>query len=135
MDRKSLEELAAIIIDAAIEVHRVLGPGLLECIYEEAFEFELSLRGIRVLRQQPVPVYYKGRRLARHLVMDMIVEDAIIVELKAVTEVLPIHQAQLLTYLKVGDKPLGFLFNFHEVLLKNGIKRMINNIDRLPPGV
>ena len=114
------------VIGAAIEVHRILGPGLLESIYQRALCHELRLRGVRHVPQQRVPVVYKGEDLGDDLVMDVLVEDDLVVELKAVEKLEPIHEAQLLTYLKLSDRRLGLLLNFNVRLLKDGIKRMIN---------
>lgn len=121
-----LEEAGNKLLGAAIEVHRFLGPGLLESVYEQAFAHECGLRGIKILRQVPVVVNYKdlvieGQRL------DVYVEPGIIVELKAVERLLPIHEAQLISYLKSKKCRLGFLINFNVGLLKNcGIKRIVN---------
>jgi GxxExxY protein len=96
------------IIGSAIEVHRILGPGLLESIYEECLVVELTLRSFRSERQVPIPLSYKGRRVGGDLKIDLIVEDHIVVELKAVEKLLPVHQAQLLTYLRLTNKPLDY---------------------------
>ena len=113
------------VIGAAIEVHRILGPGLLESIYQRALCHELSLRGIKHTPKQPVPVSYKGVELGDDLVMDILVEDQLVVELKAIDCLAPIHEAQLLTYLKVTGHHVGLLLNFNVRLLKEGIKRMV----------
>jgi GxxExxY protein len=116
------------IIGAAIEVHRVLGPGMLEFIYEEALLIELEARGLNVVRQAEVEVSYKGRRLENKLRLDMLVDGSVIVEIKSVERVLPVHEAQLLTYLRLAEKKLGLLINFNTVVLRNSIKRVVNNL-------
>jgi GxxExxY protein len=113
------------IIGGAIEVHRAFGPGLLESIYEECLAVELELRRLKVARQLPVPLQYKGRRVGIDLKIDLLVENHIVVELKAVEKILPIHAAQLLTYLRLTDKPIGLLINFNVPLLKDGVRRLI----------
>jgi GxxExxY protein len=115
------------IIGAAIEVHRELGPGLLESAYEQCLCHELSLRGLTFERQAPLPVAYKGVRLDCGYRMDVVVEDAVLVELKTVDKLLPIHEAQLLTYLKLSGHQLGLLMNFNVPVLKDGLKRIVNN--------
>ncbi len=114
------------IIAAAIEVHRNLGPGLLESAYEECLCYELSQRGLRFKRQVNLPITYKGLKLDCGHKMDLVVEDAVIVELKTVDRLLPIHSAQLLTYLKSSGKQIGLLINFNVPVLKDGLKRMVN---------
>lgn len=126
--KSELNELSGIIVDAAIEVHRELGPGLLERVYEASLAKELRLRGISSVRQLPQPVVYKGEELEDEgYKIDLLVEDCIIVELKTVSELLPIHHSQLLTYLRLSEKKLGLLINFHVPLLKNGIKRLVHD--------
>ena len=119
------KELTEGIIGAAIEVHRILGPGLLESVYEECLALELSLRGMTVQRQMPLPIEYKGKRVAADLKIDLWVEEHVIVELKAAEKLLPVHEAQLLTYLRLSRTPVGLLINFHVPLLRDGIKRMV----------
>ncbi len=121
------------IIGAAIEVHRILGPGLLESAYEEALCYELSRSGIRFERQIQLPVRYKGLRLDCGYRIDLVVEDAVIIELKAIDELLPIHSAQLLTYLKASQKQIGLLINFNVPVLKRGLKRMVNHFVETSP--
>lgn len=113
------------VIGAAIEVHRFLGPGLLESIYEQCLCYELSQRGLSFRRQVPPPLVYKGTRLATDLVMDVVVDDSVLVELKAVASVLPVHQAQLMTYLKLSRLRVGLLINFNVAVLKEGITRRV----------
>lgn len=120
------DELSELIIKSAIEVHRELGPGLLESIYEMCLAHELRERGISVLQQLAVPIIYKGIRMPNDLRLDLLVDDRIIVEVKAVEEFHPVHQAQLLTYLRLTDKRVGLLLNFNSPTLIKGIKRMMN---------
>ncbi len=119
-------ELSELIIEAAIEVHRELGPGLLESIYEMCLAQELREHGVEVTQQMAVPIIYKGRRMPNDLRLDLLVDDRIIVEVKAVEEFHPVHQAQLLTYLKLTDKRVGLLLNFNSPVITKGIKRMMN---------
>lgn len=119
------EEVAKAIIDASIEVHRALGPGLLESAYEACLTHELERRARVVQRQIALPVVYRDVRLDAGYRIDMIVDDQVIVEVKSVDAVTPVHKAQLLTYLKLAERRLGFLINFNVVLLKQGITRMI----------
>jgi GxxExxY protein len=118
--------LASVVVDAAIEVHRILGPGLLESAYEAALAYELGLRGITVERQVLLPVHYKGEYLDAGFRLDLVVGKLLIVELKAVQHIEPIHEAQLLTYLRLSGLWLGLLLNFNVPLMKNGIRRMVN---------
>ena len=111
------------IIGSAIEVHRILGPGLLESVYEKALVFELQKRNLNIQSQLEIPIVYKGQSLGVHR-LDLLVENQVIVELKAVDRFDPVHQAQLLGYLRLANKPLGLLINFNVSILKNGIKRM-----------
>ena len=113
------------VIAAAIEVHRLKGPGLLESIYERCLLRELELCGIRAVNQVPVRVEYKGLVFDDTLRVDVLVDGCLVVELKAVEQVLPVHKAQVLSYMKLLDVPLGLLFNFHEMKLKDGIYRLI----------
>ena len=113
------------IIGAAIEVHKALGPGLMESAYEECLCRELALRGIGVERQLPLPVEYKGVRLDCSYRLDLLVEQSVVVEIKSLSSIEPIHEAQLLTYLKLGGWKLGLLINFNVPALKDGIRRRI----------
>jgi GxxExxY protein len=122
-------DLSSAIIGAAIEVHRALGPGLLESAYEQCLAQELSLREIPFERQRPLPVYYKGTRLDCGYRLDFLVAGRIVVEVKAIDTLLPIHQAQLLSYLKLGGWKLGLLINFHVPLLRDGIKRVVFGLE------
>ena len=122
------KELSGEIIGAAIEVHRVLGPGLLETLYEEALVVELSLRAIKVSRQLEVPVTYKEHRLQNLLRLDLLVDDLVIVEVKSVERILPVHEAQLLSYLKMTQKKLGLLINFNSAILSKSVRRIVNKL-------
>lgn len=119
------EALTNSIIGAAIEVHKALGPGLLESVYELCLCRELSLRNVSFQRQIPVPLTYKGVRLECDLYLDLLVEDKVVVELKSVEEIVGIHEAQLLTYLKLSEKRVGLLINFNSEILKDGIRRRV----------
>lgn len=114
-------------IGACIEVHRALGPGLLESAYEECLCRELTILGVKFRRQQPLPIVYKGVQLDAGYRLDVVVEDALILELKSVETLLPIHEAQIITYLKLSGIPLGLLINFNVPIIKHGIKRFLNN--------
>jgi GxxExxY protein len=119
------DELSHIVIGAAIEVHRIMGPGLLESIYEKCLMHELMLRGIPAERQRDVNIKYKDIVFAETLRFDILVAGSLLVELKAVQDVAPIHKATLLSYMKLLDVPLGLLINFHEMKLVDGISRLI----------
>jgi GxxExxY protein len=119
------EQLTEQIIAAAIEVHRELGPGLLESVYEECLCHELSRRGMSFQRQAHLPVLFKGARLDAGLRLDLVVEDRVVVEVKAMERSLPLHEAQLLTYLKLSGKRVGLLVNFNVSVLKDGIVRRV----------
>ena len=123
--RTWLNELSGAVIGACIEIHRELGPGLLESAYEECLAYELSKAGIRFERQRPLPVRYKEVQLDCGYRLDFVIENELIVELKAVTELHPIYEAQLLTYLKLDRKPLGLLINFNVPVLNKGVKRVV----------
>jgi len=124
--RHRADELSKEIIGAAIEVHRRLGPGLLESAYEECLCCELGLKGIKFKRQVPLPVVYKGAKLDCGYRLDLLVEDLVIIEVKAIEAIGPIHEAQLLTYLRLRDSWLGLIINFNVLLLKDGIRRLVN---------
>jgi GxxExxY protein len=123
--QRTINEISKEVIGAAIEVHRALGPGLLESAYTECLCRELSLRRISFLREVPLPVEYKGVRLECAYRLDLLVDDMVVVEVKSVEGILPIHEAQLLTYLKLGGWKLGLLINFNVPLLKQGIRRRV----------
>ncbi len=121
-------EVAREIVDAAYTVHTALGPGLLETVYEAALEHELRKRGLTVSRQQALPVVYDGIELDEGFRADLVVEGKVIIELKSVEEVAPVHKKQLLTYLRLADKRLGLLINFGAELIKHGITRVVNRL-------
>jgi len=120
------DPLSAAVIGAAIEVHRELGPGLLEHVCQKCLEWELSDRGIVYVPQVHCPLVYKGRNVELDFVIDILIPDQLIIELKAVEKVLPVHRAQLLTYLKLMKIKTGLLLNFNVPVLKNGVTRMVN---------
>ena len=126
-------EISSEIIGAAFEVHTLLGPGLLESAYEKALAHELSLRGLEVQTQVEVPVLYKGHNLGIGFRLDMLVENTIVVELKSIEKIQPVHLAQLLTYLKLRDLELGLLLNFNLTTMREGIKRVVNNFHNSAP--
>ena len=121
-----LSGLTREIIGAAIEVHRALGPGLLESVYHPCLQFELSSRKVRFVVQRLIPITYKGATLTASYRVDLIVEDAVIVEVKSVADLAPIHAAQLLTYLRLTGCPVGLLINFNVPRLVNGVQRVLN---------
>jgi GxxExxY protein len=124
---EELDEAARVVLDAALEVHRVLGPGLVESVYEEALSVELGLRSVRFVRQVPVAVMYKGVAIGEAR-LDFIVVERLVVELKACTGLLPVHLAQVLSYLKISGCSLGLLINFNERLLLQGVRRVIRTV-------
>jgi GxxExxY protein len=119
--------LSGLVIGAAIEVHRALGPGLLESAYATCLARELELQGVPFEREVALPLWFKGARLDCGYRLDLVVADCIIVEVKAVESLTPLHTAQLLTYLRLSKRPLGLLFNFKVSVLKSGIRRVINS--------
>ena len=121
-----LNEISEKIIGASIQVHRTLGPGLLESAYEACLKYELEKRGLKVSSQVELPVIYDGMKIDLGYRLDLLVEDSVIVELKAVNKTTPVHEAQLLSYLKLSKKRLGLLINFNVTRLKDGITRRIN---------
>ena len=123
-----LNEISGQVVDAAMKVHSSLGPGLLENAYEACLEYELQKRGMQAERQVALPVVYDGVRIELGYRLDLLVENEIIVELKAVERLTRIHEAQLLSYLKLSNKKIGLLINFSVLRLKDGIKRMVNNL-------
>jgi len=126
-ERERLDRLTETIIGGAIAVHRGIGPGLLESAYEECLCFELSDAGLGFERQVQLPVSYRGVKLDCGYRMDIVVEDRVIVEVKTVERFAAVHEAQLLSYLKMSGRRVGLLLNFHVAILKNGIKRIVNN--------
>jgi GxxExxY protein len=116
--------VSGVVVDAAFAVHRALGPGLLESVYEQCLVHELQARGAKVTRQLTLPITYRGLKIDGGLRIDLEVDGLVVVELKAVERLLPIHEAQLLTYLKLSDRRLGLLINFNTTTLKEGLRRM-----------
>lgn len=125
LEEQKINSLTEKIIGAAIEVHKNLGPGLLESAYQQCMAYELTDRGINFVLEKEIPVKYKGNNVNCAFRADMIVEDTVIVEFKALDRIMPIHDAQIITYLKISGKKIGLLINFNVGLLKNGIKRII----------
>jgi GxxExxY protein len=125
---KDINVISGVVINAAMKVHSCLGPGLLESAYAACLRFELSRCDLKVESEVPLPIEYDGITIDVGYRLDLIVERQVIVELKAVEELHPIHQAQLLSYLKLSGMKLGLLINFHELHLKDGIKRLVNNL-------
>lgn len=123
---REVEEMATLAVDAAFSVHKELGPGLLESAYEACFAHELELRSVRYQRQLPVPLNYKGKVIEVGFRADVIIEQKLLIELKAVEGIIPVHHAQVISYLKLLRLPLGLLINFNEVLVKDGIHRILN---------
>lgn len=123
-----LNKLTEQVIGCAIEVHRAVGPGLLESAYEECLCFELNRLGIEFERQVPLPVVYKSVRLDCGYRMDIVAANAVILEIKAVERIIPVHEAQLLSYLRLYNKRVGLIINFHVPVLKSGLKRIVNNL-------
>ena len=121
-------EIAREIVDVAFKVHKNLGPGLLESVYEAVMAYELRKRNLGVERQRPIPIVYETLQFDEGFRADLVVEDKVIVELKSIETVLPKHKKQLLTYLRLSDKRLGLLINFDEALIKDGITRIVNGL-------
>lgn len=124
LTKEELQKLSYNIIGACMEVHKAWGPGLLERIYHECLCYELDLRGIRYQKEYTIPLSYKGRVFESALRADLLVEDSIVVEIKSVSGINPIHKAQLISYLRLANKPCGILVNFNEVLLKDGLSKL-----------
>ena len=124
-----MNSISGKIVDAALHVHKALGPGLLESVYEVVLAHELGRRGLYVERQHPVPIEYDDVRLQVGFRADLLVEDKIIVEIKSVESIAPVHKMQLLTYLRLADKRLGLQINFNVALIKDGIYRVVNGLD------
>ena len=127
MERSDYDRVSAEIVDSCIAVHRIMGPGLLESVYEKCLMKEFELRGIKAISQAVVPLIYKGYELSKEFKIDILVEDEIILELKSVDSMLPVFEAQLISYLRLNNKKLGFLINFNVPLVKSGIKCYVNN--------
>ncbi|MEM1120434.1 MAG: GxxExxY protein [Bacteroidota bacterium] len=121
-------EIAKIVVDASLKVHKALGPGLLESVYEEVLTYELRNRGMKVERQKPLPVYYENIKMEVGFRIDLLVNDKVIVELKSVEEIATIHFKVTTNYLELSKKKLALLINFNVQLIKNGIRRIVNNL-------
>ena len=133
--KKAVTDLSYKITGCAITVHRELGPGLLESVYEKCLVLELEHQGYQIQRQQTVPIVYRGEELAADLRLDILVEDTVIVEVKAVENLHPIYEAQLLSYMKLMEKPQGLLLNFHSLSITKGMKPLVNEFfEALPVG-
>lgn len=122
-----LNDISGKIIECSIKVHRALGPGMLESAYEACLMYELKKQGLKVQHQLKLPIVYDGMKLETGYRIDLLVEEKVIVELKTFERVLPVHEAQLLSYLKMSNLKLGLLINFNVTMLKNGLKRVVNN--------
>lgn len=127
MTNEQLNDLSKTILDSCITVHKEMGPGLLESIYELCLIRELEQRGIKATSQISIPLLYKGTELSKDFRIDILVENEIVLEIKSVEVLLPVHEAQIISYLKLSEKKLGFLINFNVSLLKNGFKRFVHN--------
>ncbi len=127
MTNEQLNDLSKTILDSCITVHKEMGPGLLESIYELCLIRELEQRGIKAASQISIPLLYKGTELSKDFRIDILVENEIVLEIKSVEVLLPVHEAQIISYLKLSGKKLGFLINFNVSLLKNGFKRFVHN--------
>ena len=121
-------EISGAIVDAAYRVHRALGPGLLESVYQAALGYELDQRGLRVEREKAIPVIYEGIQFEIGFRLDLLVEDTVVVELKSIETVAPVHKKQLLTHLRLSNKPLGLLINFGAATIKDGVTRIVNGL-------
>jgi GxxExxY protein len=121
--------IAKEIVDAAYRIHTTLGPGLLESVYQTVLAYELGRRGLRTVSQQPIPVIYENVRIDTGFRADLVVEEKVIVEIKSVELLAPVHKKQLLMYLRLADKRLGLLINFHVALIKDGITRIVNGLE------
>jgi len=122
-------DIAKEIVDAAYRIHSTLGPGLLESVYQTVLLYEMSRRGLRAVSQLPIPIFYDGIKMDAGFRADLVVEDKVIVEIKSVELIAPVHKKQLQTYLRLTDKRLGFLINFNVALIKTGIIRVVNRLD------
>ena len=127
LTKDEYERIGKIILDCAFEVHKELGPGLLESIYEECLCEEIRNKGLKVENQVYLPLVYKGKKLNKNFRIDVLVEDVIIIEIKSAIDLYAVDEAQLVSYMKLADKRLGYLLNFNAALLKDGIKRKVNN--------
>ncbi len=128
MDHDEIEKVGRVIVDSSIQVHRTMGPGLLESIYEECLIKELRSRGMKLRSQVATPLRYNEELLKEYLWIDLLVEDLVVVELKSLKSLHPVHKMQLLSYLRLSGKKLGFLINFNVPLLKEGVHRIVNEL-------
>lgn len=124
-----INEISGQIVDSAIRVHGLLGPGLLESVYEVILAYELKKRGLHVQRQIAVPIVYDSLRFEEGYRLDLLVDESIVVEIKSIDQIMPVHKKQLLTYLRLMQKPLGLLLNFNVSLMKDGITRLVNGLE------
>lgn len=122
-------EAAKITVDAAFKIHQALGPGLLEPVYESVLEYELKKRGLNVARQVPLPVVYEGVRFDEGFRMDLVIEDILVLELKSVESIAPVHKKQLLTYLRLSNRRFGLRINFGASYIRDGITRIVNGLE------
>ena len=122
-------QIAAIVVDAALKIHKILGPGMLESVYQATLTYELRKRGLQVDEQTPVPVYYETVKLELAFRVDLLIDEKVVVEIKSIERLAPVHRAQLLTYLRLMDLRLGLLVNFNVELIKDGIQRVVNKLD------
>jgi GxxExxY protein len=121
-------QIATTIVDTAYHIHADIGPGLFETVYERIMEVELTKRGLTVLRQEPIPIVYKGVHFKSGFRCDLLVQSKVIVEVKSIESIHPVHRKQVITYLRFAEKRLGLLINFNVVLIKDGIVRVVNNL-------
>jgi GxxExxY protein len=131
----SENEIASIVVDCCLKIHKLLGPGLFESVYEEVLCYELQKRNLKVERQKGMPVHYEDLVIEMGFKADIIVEDKVILELKSVESLNKVHHKQLITYLRLSDKRLGLLINFNVVLIKNGINRIVNGLEETEKNV
>ena len=129
MNYFSENQIAQIVVDAAFHIHKELGPGLLESVYEVVLARDLEKRGLTVVRQKPVPIIYDGVKFDEGFRADIVVQDKVLIELKSIEEIAQVHKKQLLTYLRLMDKRLGLLINFGTSMIKNGIFRVVNGLE------
>ena len=121
-------QIAAIVVDAALKIHKILGPGMLESVYQATLTYELRKRGLQVDEQTPVPVYYETVKLELAFRVDLLIDEKVVVEIKSIERLAPVHRAQLLTYLRLMDLRLGLLINFNVELIRDGIQRVVNKL-------
>ena len=126
-EKEKLDNITGTIINCAIDVHKALGPGLLESAYEACLAFELAEQGLKIERQKPLPIVYRDVKLDCGYRLDILVEESVVIEIKVVDQIAPIHKAQLLSYLRLSECKVGLLINFNVKILKSGVSRMVNN--------